>query len=408
MEMQKIHNREEWNAAIDKWQANYNKNIGMITKNAIGFYPPVQEDLNVDETGYMNTLVTKDLIRHYADATGDTNPLWRDENYARTTRWGEIIAPPRFLDFISPSYGGIPIPFCDIPGMIPLNGGNSVKWFKPIRIGDRFSVIDKFAGCVETTKPNWVDRRMFNIKSDRYYINQRDEVVAISGGNIICPFNYLPEGADAKDLKNPFDGITRHHFTEEELQAIYDNYEHEFRRGREVLFWENVQEGEELPTLAKGPITVEDALAFFAGVGYCSAFKVKDMFIKAHPHLNIPDPDTGAACPPSLIHISDRHAQQQGMPYAIDFGAQTEGNICHMICNWMGDDGFLKYLYCQARRINVIGDLNWIKGKVDRKYVDEDGDHVVALKVWAENQDGIVFMPGDAIVKLVTKEGRYI
>jgi len=192
------------------------------------------------------------------------------------------------------------------------------------------------------------------------------------------------------------------------LQAVYDNYEHEFRRGRDVLFWEDVQEGEELPMLAKGPITVEDALAFFAGVGYCSAFKVKDMFLKAHSHLNIPDPDTGASCPPSLIHISDRHAQQQGMPFAIDFGAQTEGNICHMICNWMGDDGFLKYLYCQARRINIIGDLNWIKGKVDKKYIDEDGDHVVALKVWAENQDGIVFMPGDAIVKLVSKEGKYI
>ena len=122
----------------------------------------------------------------------------------------------------------------------------------------------------------------------------------------------------------------------------------------------------------------------------------------------IPDPDTGAYCPPSLIHISDRHAQQQGMPYAIDFGAQTEGNICHMICNWMGDDGFLKYLYCQARRINIIGDINWIKGYVDKKYVDEDGDHVAALKVWAENQDGVKFMPGDAIVKLVSKEGRYI
>ena len=67
MEMQKITNRDEWNAAINKWQDNYNKDIGKITKNAIGFYPPVQEDLNVDETGYMNTLVTKDLIRHYAD-----------------------------------------------------------------------------------------------------------------------------------------------------------------------------------------------------------------------------------------------------------------------------------------------------------------------------------------------------
>ena len=30
------------------------------------------------------------------------------------------------------------------------------------------------------------------------------------------------------------------------------------------------------------------------------------------------------------------------------------------------------------------------------------------LKVWAENQDGIKFMPGDAIVKLVSKESSYI
>ena len=27
---------------------------------------------------------------------GDMNPLWRDEEYAKKTRWGGIIAPPAF------------------------------------------------------------------------------------------------------------------------------------------------------------------------------------------------------------------------------------------------------------------------------------------------------------------------
>ncbi len=403
--MRTIENMEQWNQAIEEWQESYNKKIGEVTKLGVGFYPPKQDGLVVDETGYMNTLVTEDLIRHYADATGDTNPLWRSQEYGRTTRWGGIIAPPRFLDYISPTYGGVPIPFSDIPGMVPLNGGNSVTWYQPIRVGDKFSITDRFTGCIEITKPDAVKKRMFKLTSLRTYYNQRDEVVAESGGNILCVFKYVPADAEKKGEapKGFYDEIKRHKFTEEELDAVRENYRNEFRRGREVLYWEDVNEGDELPPLAKGPTTVEDSLAFFGGVGYYSAYKIKDMWLDANPHLIFRDPETNGSCPPSLIHISDVHARLQGMPYAISFAAQTEGNICHMICNWMGDDGFLKYLYCQSRRINIVGDLNWIKGTVEKKYIDDAGEHLVDLKVWAENQDGIVHMPGKATVRLVSR-----
>jgi len=30
-----------------------------------------------------NTEATKDAIRHFVDGIGDTNPLWRDEEYAK-------------------------------------------------------------------------------------------------------------------------------------------------------------------------------------------------------------------------------------------------------------------------------------------------------------------------------------
>ena len=37
-------------------------------------------------------------IRRFLEATTDENPLWQDEQYAKNTRWGGIIAPPVLLE----------------------------------------------------------------------------------------------------------------------------------------------------------------------------------------------------------------------------------------------------------------------------------------------------------------------
>ncbi|MEK4426492.1 MaoC family dehydratase N-terminal domain-containing protein [Solibacillus sp. FSL K6-1523] len=44
-------------------------------------------------------------IRQFAQAIGDTNPLYIDEKYAKTTVHGGIIAPPTFPVAISPDNG---------------------------------------------------------------------------------------------------------------------------------------------------------------------------------------------------------------------------------------------------------------------------------------------------------------
>jgi hypothetical protein len=68
----------------------------------------------------------------------------------------------------------------------------------------------------------------------------------------------------------------------------------------------------------------------------------------------------------------------------------------------MGDDGFLKSLYCEYRRFNVYGDIQFIKGKVTKKY-ELNNEHLVDLDVWAENQRGEVTAPGKATVRLPVK-----
>ncbi len=390
---------DQWNRAVDDWVQRENKRIGQVYKPSVGMYPPKQEGLIVSECGINNRVATPDLIMHYADAIGDTNPLWRSEDYAKTTQYGGIIAPPRFLDCIAPPYGmGMGFPNFGVPGMNPLNNGSKVVWFKTVHAGDEFSVLDRFLGVKELTKKERPMPRLFLFRGQRSYINQRNEVVAVAEGGAMV----VGMGPEFQEKARSFEGIKRHKFTKEELEEIDRAYDEEKRRGRDALFWEDVTEGEDLPPVVKGPFTVMDSIAFFHAIGYTTAFKVNNMLVRENKDMAVIDPETNVPTPAALIHVSDANARAQGVPYAACFSAQSEGNIAHMICNWMGDDGFLKMLDCQARRINIVGDLNWIKGNVVKKYV-ENGEHLVDLKVWAENQDGIIHMPATATVRLLSK-----
>ena len=40
---------------------------------------------------------TRDNIRHYAHGIGDDNPLWCDPDYAKDTKYGDVVALPSFL-----------------------------------------------------------------------------------------------------------------------------------------------------------------------------------------------------------------------------------------------------------------------------------------------------------------------
>ncbi len=51
----------------------------------------------IGKTGKPYTVeIEKRHIRQFAEAIGDTNPLYRDEEFAKTTVHGGIIAPPTF------------------------------------------------------------------------------------------------------------------------------------------------------------------------------------------------------------------------------------------------------------------------------------------------------------------------
>ncbi len=90
--------------------------------------------------------VEKGAIRRYAEAVGNDNPLYYDEEYARKTKYGSIIAQPGFWGWPtkppSSSTG-----LAEIVGELQealarggfpriLDGGISYDFFLPVRAGD--------------------------------------------------------------------------------------------------------------------------------------------------------------------------------------------------------------------------------------------------------------------------------
>jgi len=135
---------------------------------------------------------------------------------------------------------------------------------------------------------------------------------------------------------------------------------------------------------------------------YPYAFAIKWAAMREHLQHHPIDPETGEYRFRRDWHYEDLAARLMGFPFANAAGIHNEMMLVHAVTDWMGDDAFVKAMDSQDRRMNFLGDMTWVKGKVARKFV-ENGEHLVDLEVWGENQDGVVHTKAHVIVKLVSK-----
>jgi acyl dehydratase len=132
--------------------------------------------------GYKTPPVTHEIgrgaIRKFAQSIEDSNPLFNDEQDARETRFGGMIAPPTF----GRSLGGI---FLRLPFQLPkrgLDGGSEWEFFHPIRPGDRITVQTKLADLKESEGKMGV---MIFHTYEVSYTNQFDEVCVLQRFTLI-------------------------------------------------------------------------------------------------------------------------------------------------------------------------------------------------------------------------------
>ena len=195
-------------------------------------------------------------------------------------------------------------------------------------------------------------------------------------------------------------------YTEEELQRIWDAIDSEEVRGADPRYWVDVQVGDPLPVVVKGPLVLSDVIGFKMGWGshfvhHIRANETRMRMIKRHPGIPLRDtlnlPDV-----PEAVHMVDETSTAIGFPAWYDYGYQRVAWAAHLMTDWIGDDGWLKELEVEVRLPNIHGDTQWYKGHVTRKWQEKE-EHLVECKIWAENQRGEVTAPGRAVVGLPSK-----
>jgi hypothetical protein len=271
------------------------------------------------------------------------------------------------------------------------------EWWRPLLLGDRCRVLQAQVGV--RPKPSSFGGRTAHITHDYLYANGRGEMHAVRRGTWINAERHTSRKR-AKEKLEP------QPYTPDDLAEIDAAYAAETRRGGQPRYFEDVRVGDELQQRVKGPLTTTDVVVWHLGWGMQltppGTFRIAAGIRRKVPGLYPPNemniPDTV-----QRLHWEPARAQELGLPTSYDYGGMRETWLCHLVTDWMGDEGWLWKLRCEHRRFNYVGDTTWVRGAVVDKQV-VDGRHEVHLEVRCENQRGEVTTPGTAVVLLPTRD----
>ena len=120
----------------------------------------------------VTTEIEKGAIIKFAQAIEDDNPVFNDEEAARKSPYGGLIAPPTFLRSVRSSRREVPF---DIPFNNALDGGSDWEYFEPVRPGDLITAVSRITDMQERTGRMGV---MIITSTVTTYTNQFGQVVA--------------------------------------------------------------------------------------------------------------------------------------------------------------------------------------------------------------------------------------
>lgn len=339
---------------------------------------------------------TRDNIRHYAHGIGDDNPLWCEPDYAAKTKYGGIVALPSFLfstsRIVSGYVGGL-------PGVHAMWSGSDWTWHKPVLRNDEISTEAYLKDLVEH-QTKFAGRAVQQIYHVDFFNQKGDKVAEADSWCFRTERDHAREqGTKYKEVR----AREPRRYTPEEIGEAFKLYRDEPVRGATPRYWEDVKEGEALPVMMKGPMTVTGFIAYAQGWGglYIRANKLAWKLIDAHPGVGITN-RFGIPDVPERVHWEEDFALEVGAPGAYDYGPERTSWLTHHLTNWAGDDGFLAKASCKIRRHNPEGDMLFIKGHVKRKFV-EGGRHLVEIAQEARNQDDELSVVGSGIVELPSR-----
>ena len=337
---------------------------------------------NILSDNSLNREATEDGIRIFVNGEGDLNPLYRDPDYAKNTKYKCLIAPPNYLYTIT--YAQSPLDHGPmIPQIAGYYSGCDREWFKPICVGDKFTYRVMCPSDNVEMKSKWAGRKVLSYEKADYYRQ---------GGDLVAGYSCYDQWVDINDVTR----LNAHAnteieetpvYTKKEIEEIYAAQDQEEIRGANPRYWEDVKVGDELVPVVRGPLSQVEMAAWQAG-GH--AHNLSDRLNRII-WKKIPWAETRMEYGVTIVK---RH-------FAV--GQQLEAWRYILVTNWMGDDGFLWKFSAQIRRFVMEGDTTWVKGKVTKKYCD-DGKYCVDIDIQNVMQTGAVSVTGGATVILPSRE----
>jgi len=138
------------------------------------------------------------------------------------------------------------------------------------------------------------------------------------------------------------------------------------------VYYEDVTEGQELPTLTKHPTRRQ--LVMWAGAS-------EDYY---------------------EIHYDTEFARKNRLDDVIVHGRLKAAFLGQLVTDWIGPAGTLKKMSCRYKGTDPADEDMRIRGKVTSKRVEGD-EHLVDLDIWTERPDGTTTTQGTAIVALPSR-----
>jgi len=290
--------------------------------------------------------VTTDAIRHFAWGIGDDNPLWHDPEHAGGSRWGGPVAPPSFLyavdeGTVAPGHQGL------------RRVVRSVEWtwWHALTEGMR---ITPTARLVDESDRGGVAEQTGEVEFES------DEGDAVATLRTICvrPAEPLLAVDDRPEVRYSGDQVA------EIERRILD----ETRRGPEPRLVEDIEVGEPLGEIVKGPLSIMDVVA------WCAATQ-------------------------GTASDADEYSGG-GLHDELATGPEQVAWLCQVLTDWAGDDGFVHRLGVELVTCPPLGSTTTCVGHVVGVDVER---RRVEVDLTATDQDGRISARGSATVLLPSR-----
>ena len=323
------------------------------------------------------TEVTVDAIYHLALAIGDLSPLYVDEDYAKKTRWGTLLAPPIMIQCFDTlrAVGSAGLPE-GLPGVHSIWSGSMYEFDQPLKLGDKVRS-KSYLKEVREVESKFAGGRTVFQTYEAVYWNQKDEKLGVRQDT------WIRNERHTTKKTGKYSETELATWTLDQIHDLWKAYDEEERTVARK--WGDVQVGDKLSPILKGPLTPTAEIAFESYFGvYLVGNKVASNLYKRHPKLMIPN-EQGVPEPPQRVHWDNQFTKNLlGLPGAYDLGPERCAWLMQGATNWMGDDGILRKIEAQYRKFNYMGDVTWIRGEVTGK--ERVGDrNMVTLEVRCEN-----------------------